>query len=191
MINIGKLKNQLTSASQAVEKSTDNIEINKIVENIITTVTNAEYSSVWMYKNLTLLRERDHGIREISKGSKEGLLYKCFATKKAGIYNYLSSEKGYRPQIDNSDNIKMKSKIMIPLISQDQFIGIVTAYSSVKKIKNFTNEDLEIFNAITPFVIDAIYKMRMNSSGTILLDRRSRNSEDNSQRRRQSDSISN
>jgi signal transduction histidine kinase len=191
MINISNLKDQLLKASETINLSTSNIEINKIVENIITDITGAEYSSVWMYDALMLLRERESGVREISMESKEGLLYKCFATKEAGIYNYLTSEKGYIQEIDNPDKIKMKSKIMIPLIFQDKFIGIVTAYSSVKKIKNFTNEDLDIFKAITPFAIDAVFKMQMNSSKGLIIDRRSGNNIDNGLRRRRDDSIEN
>jgi signal transduction histidine kinase len=125
---------------------------------------------------LTLLRERKEGVREISMETKEGLLYKCFATKEAGIYNYLTSEKGYVASIDNPDSIKMKSKIMIPLFNEESFLGIVTAYSSVRKIKNFTNDDLELFRAITPFIIDAISKMRSNSSKTPLSESTSQSS---------------
>ena len=191
MIDISKLKDELTVAKKTIEQSANNIEINKVVENIVTNITNAEYSSVWMYESLTLLREREHGIREISMEPKEGLLYRCFATKKAGIYNYLSSEKGYKQSVDNPDNIKMKSKIMIPLIRNDKFIGIVTAYSSVKKIKNFTNNDLEIFNAIIPFVIDAVFKMKTNSKKCLIVDRRSKQNSDNGRRRRSNDSIEN
>jgi signal transduction histidine kinase len=191
MIDISKLKDQLAAASEAISASKNNIEINKIVENIVTESTDAEYSSVWIYDSLTLTRERESGVRSISMESKEGLLYRCFVTKEVGIYNYLTSEKGYVPEIDNPDKIKMKSKIMIPLVLQDRFLGIVTAYSSVKKIKNFSNEDLEIFKAITPFVIDAIYKMQINSSGNLPVDRRSKRSADTGQRRRSDDSIEN
>jgi len=191
MIDISKLKDRLADASTVIGTSSNNIEINNIVETIITDITDAEYASVWMYDSLTLTREREHGIRDVSMEAKEGLLYRCFATKKAGIYNYLTSEKGYVANIDNPDKIKMKSKIMIPLVFQDKFIGIVTAYASVKKIKNFTNEDLEIFKAITPFVIDAICKMRVNSSKDLIIDRRSKDNTDNGLRRRKNDSIDN
>jgi len=193
MTDISKLKDRLAKESEIIDNSTDNIKINKIVENIITDITDAEYSSIWMHDSLVLLREREHGVRNVSMESKEGLLYRCFVTKKAGIYNYLTSEKGYAPHIDNPDKIKMKSKIMIPLMLQDRFLGIVTAYSSVKKIKNFTNDDLEIFKAITPFVVNAVYKMQANNSKglNINIDRRLKDNIDNGLRRRSDDSINN
>ena len=165
MANIDTLQAKIAKATQDINNSTDNIKINKIIENIITDVTGAEYASVWMHNAQILLRERGIGqVREVSMQLKRGLLYKCFATKESAIYNYLSSEKGYDTAIDNPDNIRLKSKIMIPLVDNGKFLGVVTAYSSIRKIKKFTKDDLEIFKAITPFVISVIYKMRANLS---------------------------
>jgi signal transduction histidine kinase len=191
MVDIHILKDKLGNAVNSIKLSKNNIEINLIVENIIKEITDAEYASVWMHDSLMLLRERKEGVREISMSNKEGLLYKCFVTKQAGIYNYLSSEKGYVSTIDNPDKIKMKSKIMIPLMRNDEFIGIVTAYSSVKKVKKFTKDDLAVFQAIIPFVIDAVYKMRMNSKEDVLIERRTQGSIDNGLRRRQNDTMKN
>jgi signal transduction histidine kinase len=190
MIDIKVLKEKLEIAEKSIAPLSVNTEINMMVENIIKEITGSEFASVWMYDSPMLLRERKEGVRTLSMEEKQGLLYKCFATKKAGIYNYLSSEKGYIPSIDNPDNIKMKSKIMIPLIQNDKFIGIATAYSSVKKMKKFTKENLQILEAITPFIIDAVYKMQRNNTN-IKIDRRSPKSSDNGLRRRQNDTIGN
>ncbi|MEA2073427.1 MAG: hybrid sensor histidine kinase/response regulator [Campylobacterota bacterium] len=74
------------------------------------------------------------------------------------------SEKGYVESIDNPDGIKIKSKIMIPLMDETKLVGIATAYSTVKQIKNFSLEDLEVFNAVTPQIVNAIYKIETLSS---------------------------
>ncbi len=138
----------------------------------------SEFASVWFYdeENAQLLRERDpDGVREVSLNKKVGVLYKCFMTKTEGIYNYLTSEKDYEVSIDNPDNIKMKSKIMLPLIDHGKFIGIVTAYTSVKKINIFTEDDLELLKTISPYVINAIYKMHPHAKVEVKVenDRRS------------------
>ena len=164
MKNISHLKNKLSDTIQTIYQTKNNTIINNIIENLIVDITDSEYCSVWMYQPLILSREREYGVKEISMESKKGLLYKCFATKTATIYNYITSEKGYIQKVDNPDKIKIKSKIMIPLIRNEEFIGIVTAYSSVKKIKNFTNNDLDIFKAVEPFIIDAIEQMQKNNS---------------------------
>ena len=160
-LSIEILENQLKETTKEVDAANSNVEINKIVENLLVTLMDAEFSSIWFYdeKKSQLLRERLDGIREISINEKRGVLYKCFMTKEEGIYNYLTSEKDYVSSIDNPDEIKMKSKIMLPLISSDNFLGIVTVYTSIKKIKFFTEDDLELLKAISPYIIDIIYKM--------------------------------
>jgi len=165
MIKINDIKQQLNKTIEKIKDNSNNIEINKIVENLVTTITGAEYSSIWIYDNKSLLfRERDNTTpREVSIEKKKGLLYRCFATKQTIVTNYLASEKEYDAEIDNPDNIKMKSKIMIPLLDDEKFLGIATAYSSVREVKKFDSNDLELFNAVIPFIINAIYKMQSNS----------------------------
>ena len=167
MQNLLSLHEEVLKANLAVENSDDNIEINHIIENIIRDITDAEYASIWIYNEHILTRKRSiTDIVNLSMNRKEGLLYQCFAKEKAGIYNYLRSEKGYIAEVDNPDDIRIKSKIMIPLVLNDVFLGIVTAYSTIRKIKKFTNDDLEVFNAITPFMRNSINKMKMNSNLT-------------------------
>jgi len=163
MFNISQLKKDLINKTQEIRSMDNNIEINNILENMIIELTEAEFSSIWIYDFPILRRERYNKCEDISIEGKEGLLYECLSKKQSVIYNYLSSEKGYVPTIDNPDNIRIKSKVMVPLIDNGRFVGIATAYSSIKKIKKFTNSDLEIFQAITPFIIESIYQMKKNS----------------------------
>ncbi|HFC03447.1 MAG TPA: GAF domain-containing sensor histidine kinase, partial [Nitratifractor salsuginis] len=179
------LREVLQDAAREIDRhSDDNIAINRIVESVVTEVTGSESSSVWMNEYPKLIRERKEGVRELSMEEKRGLLYKCFLTKQPAFYNYITSEKGYIPEIDNPDSIRIKSKITIPLSVQDRLIGIVTCYSSVKKIKNYTREDLERFKAITPFVIDAIIRMQANRGNQVIEERRQGQAKDTGQRRR-------
>ena len=163
MSNLSLLKKDLLSKTQKIQQLKDNYKINEILESLIIEITDSEFASIWIYDFPLLSRARDGAKKELSVEEKQGLLYECFSKKQAVIYNYLSSEKGYIASIDNPDNIKIKSKIMIPLIDNEQFLGIATAYSSIKKIKKFTKEDLKIFQAISPFIIESIYKMKKNS----------------------------
>jgi signal transduction histidine kinase/CheY-like chemotaxis protein len=186
MVNINIVKEYVTKTSQEIQKHTDNAEINKVIEDLITNVTGAERASVWVYDSKSvLLRQRVDGTpQEISMEAKKGLLYECFATKSAIISNYLASEKSYEPEIDNPDGIKIKSKIMLPIVEGNNFLGIATAYSSVKDIKNFDNGDLEVFRAILPCILNAIYKMNINVKN-LLKDNNA------APRRRKTDSIQN
>jgi len=161
-----KLQEKLALVSNKISLAKNNIEINNIVEELVTTILDAEYASLWFYdeKRMVLLRERGDGTpRELSLEEKRGIIYKCFMTKKAGIYNYLASDKDYVATIDNPDNIKIKSKIILPLLDKDKFVGIVTAYSSIKHQKKFTPADLKLLEILSPYLINVLRKMHMYS----------------------------
>ena len=167
MLNMSEINDQLFGLIDKVNNTTQNIEINKMVEELIVDLTGSEYAALWIYNKDTLLRQRAENLKEeISLEQKEGLIYKCFSSKKASIYNYITSEKGFIPSIDNADDIRLKSKIVIPLIDNGEAIGIATAYTSIKKIKKFSNEDIKTFEAITPFLIDTIKQMQANNGFT-------------------------
>lgn len=157
-----ELKTLLNQTTKKIEAASDNIEINSIVENMVTSIIGSEFAALWMHDDTKalLLRERSsESVREISMLDQRGILAKSFFTISGGIYNYLASEKEYLPSTDNPDDIRMKSKIIHPLLDGEKFLGIITAYSSVKQIKNFDEDDMEILETLTPFLNSVIYRM--------------------------------
>jgi len=129
---------------------------------MVTSIIGSEHASLWLFDETKalLLRERSsESIREISMLDQRGILAKSFFTVSGGIYNYLASEKEYLPSTDNPDDIRMKSKIIHPLLDGEKFLGMITAYSSVKQIKNFDEDDMEILETMTPFINNVIYRM--------------------------------
>ncbi len=162
-IDAAELKGLLNDVTKKMEKANDNIELNTIIENFIVSVMQSEFASLWVFDEdrAVLVRERAEGsVREISMLDQHGVLAKCFFTLSGGIYNYLASEKEYVPATDNPDDIRMKSKIILPLLDGDRLMGMLTAYSSIKKIKNFDEDDMELLEAMIPFLINVIYRMR-------------------------------
>lgn len=161
-IDAEKLKRLLGDATQKIKAADSNIKINTIIEALVTSAINSEYASLWAFDEtkVILLRERDEqSVRELSMLGQRGVLSKCFLTLNSGIYNYLASEKEYFAEIDNPDDIRMKSKIIVPILDDDRLIGMLTAYSSIKKIKNFDENDIEVLEAMLPFLITVIYRM--------------------------------
>jgi signal transduction histidine kinase/ActR/RegA family two-component response regulator len=161
-IDAEKLKRLLNDATKKIKPAESNIEINNIIEKLITSAINSEHASLWAFDETQalLVRERDVSqVRELSMLDQRGVLSKCFLTLSSGIYNYLASEKEYYAKIDNPDNIRMKSKIILPILDDDRLIGMLTAYSSIKKIKNFDENDIEVLEAMLPFLSTVIYRM--------------------------------
>ena len=161
-LNSQTLQSALANVSKKIDLANSNIEINEQIESLLTSLLDAEFASLWFYneKDMTLLRERGDGTpRTLSLEEKRGIIYKCFMTQEAKIYNYIASDKDYVVTVDNPDNIKIKSKIIVPLVSDERLAGIVTVYSSVKKAKKFTKEDMQKLQALSPYLIDIINKM--------------------------------
>ena len=161
-IELDELKQLVSESTRKIQSLSERHEINSVVENLITQVMDTEFASLWVFQKETasLIRARnDESTNEISMLVQHGVLAKCFFTLSSGIFNYLASEKEYLPEVDNPDNIKIKSKIIVPIVDGENFLGIVTAYSSIKKIKNFTQDDLEILETLVPFLTNVIYLM--------------------------------
>ena len=161
-ITLPELKTLVSETTQKIQRAGSNTEINRIIENLVTHVMDTDYASLWVFHKETasLIRARnDESTNEISMLGQHGVLAKCFFTLSGGIFNYLASEKEYLPEVDNPDNIRIKSKIIVPIIDNEHFLGMITAYSSIKKIKNFTPDDQEILEALVPFLTNVIYIM--------------------------------
>ena len=161
-LDTSELRDIINTASLKINKIQDSLEINNIVENLITDLLGSEFASLWIFdkQDATLHRYRkNNSTNKISMLGQHGVLAKCFFTLSSGIFNYIASEKEYCIEVDNPDNIRMKSKIILPIMESDNFLGMITAYSSVYKIKNFTDSDLEVLQALEPFLKQAIYKL--------------------------------
>ena len=165
-LNIRVLQNELELLAQKINLAKNNIKINNLTQKMVTELLEAEFCSLWFYdhKNMLLLRERDDTTsRILSLEEKRGIIYKCFMTKEAKIYNSLVSEKDYIDEIDNPDGIKIYSKIIYPLFDNEDLIGIVTVYNSIKKAKKFRQDDMEALEILSPYLIDIFYKMHSRS----------------------------
>ncbi len=158
------LKRDLADVSKEIESvSGDNVATNAIVEKFVTNLLDSEFASLWIFDEAEALlrRERNDGTRnEISVLEQRGIIARSFLTMSGGIYNYLASEKEYVSEFDNPDSIRIKSKVIAPIIDNERFLGIVTAYSSVRHIRNFTEDDLALLQAVVPFLAGVIRKMR-------------------------------
>ena len=163
MINSASLQTFLEEFRINIKKSKSSIETNIITENLVTSIVGSEFSSIWIYdKNRAiLLRKRyESKVRELSTLEKKGVMHKAFMTKEAMVCNNLPTEIEYDDAVDNPDGIKMKSKIIVPLLDNDRLIGIATAYSSVNQIENFSEYSFNLFKMITPYILDSVYKMK-------------------------------
>ena len=161
-IDINELSTLLEDTTATIALLQDNIEINTRLETLVCTVMQVEFCSVWIFdvNEGTLFRERtEHEVQRLSMLGQKGVIAKSFLTLQPAIYNYLASEKEYFSSIDNHDNIRMKSQILMPMLDGEKFIGMVTGYSSVRQVKKFVKSDIKRLEVIVPFLIKVIYRM--------------------------------
>ncbi len=157
------IQTQIIKFTTDMKKCKTNIEKNGVLEKLVTSVVGSEFCSIWLYdaRRSILVRKRgDAHLRELSTNVKEGVIYKAFMTKESGVYNNLSTEIEYIDAVDNPDGIKMKAKIILPLMDENRLIGIATAYSSQESMKSFSRYDFNLFKTITPYIITSLYEMR-------------------------------
>ena len=163
MQDINDIQTQLIKFTQEIKKCKTNIEKNGVLEKLVTSVVGSEFCSIWIYdaRRSILVRKRgDAHLRELSTNVKEGVIYKAFMTKESGVYNNLSTDVEYVDEVDNPDSIKIKSKMILPLIDENRLVGIATAYSSIESMKSFSRYDFNLFKTIAPYIITSLYEMR-------------------------------
>jgi hypothetical protein len=75
-IDAAELKELLKDTTRKIKSANDNIAINTIVEDLITSVMNSEFASLWVFDETkaVLLRERsDDSVRELSMLGQRGV----------------------------------------------------------------------------------------------------------------------
>ena len=164
-LDINEIQNHLTKFTQDISYCKTNRQINDLMESLIISLVNSEYASIWLFDqhNAKLIRERSDNLQnEINLDEKRGVIYKVFMTKKSFISNNLTSEKEYDELYDNPDGIHIKSKILIPLLSDDKLIGVATAYSSLHSHQEFQEYNFKVFKIITPYILNSLYHINPN-----------------------------
>jgi signal transduction histidine kinase len=163
-IETQELRSLINNANNKIQQLTNTIEINTIVEDLVTQLLDCEFASLWIFDKdkASLFRYRDDNsvTNVISMLGQQGVLAKCFFTLSSGIFNHITSQKEYIAEVDNPDNIRIKSKVVVPIIDDDNFLGIITAYSTINKLKNFNEQDIKILEALIPFLKNAIFKIK-------------------------------
>lgn len=91
---------------------------------------------------------------ELDMKQPQGCIGKVFLTKKAEIYNYLVSDKDYVASYDNPLGSKLRAKILMPLVEDENLVAIVSvARMTNGNKKPYARVDLEALTAIQSFLL--------------------------------------
>lgn len=126
--------------------------------------TESDHLSILIYAEHTSLLYQvdiDETI-DTSKLDRNSLLGETFHSRKIGIYKHVASEKKYHHQIDNPYNTRLKSQIVVPILDEDELIGIIRFSKNTANRHIYTNKHIEIITMLIPTLIDVIYSFQPN-----------------------------
>lgn len=153
-----KFINVLTEAMSKVSNAHDSDEINTIVEELLKDFTNSERATLLIFdkEKMTLFNNRKEYAQDFSVVGDAGLTGQSLQSKKSAIYNHVTSEKYYSPEIDNPNKMRIKGQVIVPLMEEDSIYGVVRVSRSVMSNRNFTKNELDMVKSIDSFLIKII-----------------------------------
>lgn len=156
-----KLIDILNEATRSISKANNDIEINSIVEAFLLNFTHSEFATFLIYnkEKQTLCMEKKDKKLEIPMRNPQGLLGNTFLSKKAEIYNHVVSQKHYLQEIDNPYANRIKGLMLVPIISKEDIVCIVSVSRYTQYKDTYTTQDVELLKSLTPFFIKISKKM--------------------------------
>ncbi|MFK5975988.1 MAG: ATP-binding protein [Sulfurovum sp.] len=145
----------LTESMDKVSHANSNIEINIIIEHLLKDFTDSEFATLFLFDSkkrvLFTKKEKDEALSVIDSKS---LLGEAFLTKAPAFYNHIFSEKNYLQEVDNPEDLKIKSQVIVPIIDadNDNLLGIVKVARSIKFSKVYSRHEVELLSSLTPFI---------------------------------------
>ncbi len=147
----------LTNAMDKVSQANTDLDINNIIEKLIIDFTDSEFATLFLFdkKSQLLSTKRDDDV-PFSVADTKSMLGEAFLTKTPSFYNHILSEKNYLPEIDNPTNLKLKSQIIVPILDDDNLIGIVKTARSIRYSKVYSRHEMELVSSLSPFMVKMI-----------------------------------
>jgi len=170
--NIMDLTKQLKDSMDRVSKISDKKEIFNTVERLLTDVTYSEFATFLIFdsKKRLLYSDRDKPL-SYDMVSPKGLLGISFLRKEAEIYNHIASEKSYIPRIDNPNNRKLRSQLIIPILKDDNIIAMVRLSRSIYySSSHYSKKEIDIVNTLFDFLEKSIYKILSKDNSNYNMD---------------------
>ncbi len=153
----------LTNTMDQISEALNQREIYRIIENLLIDLTGSEFATFLVFDNKKQLlytkKEIDFIFPMINP---EGLIGQSFLTKKPAIYNHIASEKLYLSHMDNPENIRLRSQLLVPILEDDNLIAIVRLSRSIYITQHYTIKEIDIVETLFSFLAEVIQKIVFN-----------------------------
>jgi signal transduction histidine kinase/CheY-like chemotaxis protein len=154
----------LTKSMHQISQAKDGKEINRITEKLLLEFTDSDLATLFLFDPVkqALFVEQENNI-PLNMLEAEGFLGEAFLTKKAAFYNHVISDKKYIAKIDNPDNMRLRSQIVVPIVEDDNLLGIVRTSRSIHSKKPYSRHELELLSSLEAFLIKIIHILVSNN----------------------------
>jgi len=134
----------------------------RAIDKILLDFTESDHLSILIYKEHTSLLYQvdiDETI-DTKKLDSSSLLGSVFESHKIGIYRHIASEKAYHHQIDNPYNSRLKSQIILPVIDNNELVGIVRFSKNTANRQLYTQKHIDSISMLVPTLAQIIYSFQ-------------------------------
>jgi len=148
------VKDALTKAIIESDKS----EIYQILQNF----TESDKISVLIHnaKNSSLYGVYEDYAIDTRELEYDSLLGEAFHRRKAKLYGHIMSEKNYNLAIDNPYDVKLRSQVILPIVDNNELIGIIRLSKTIANNKIYTNNTLGTLKILFPVFKQLIYSLQ-------------------------------
>jgi signal transduction histidine kinase len=161
----------LTHAMEKISQTNSDAKIFAITHQLLCDFSNSSTSTLFIYKQESkkLYTIKDDNEISLSIWEEQSLLGNAFLLKKSNCYNYVTSEKYYLQPIDNPQNFKLKAQIIIPIIEDEEVIGMMRTMRILPDNRPYSKFELDVLDALESFLIKII-KILQKERDTIEVD---------------------
>jgi len=92
------------------------------------------------------------GDKEISATLENSFLEYSINSKEIQFDNYITSNKNYNTSFDNPKKLSIRGLLVYPILNHNRTIGILSVFRSSRQRSNFTKQDKETINRLSPFI---------------------------------------
>ena len=145
-------KKQLTAKEKSDVSSNRNIIY--IIEELVKALLTASYARLWILdkEKFILYSKTINESEDIEIPIYQGLLGKVARSEEPFYINDIESNSEYIKSIDNFEENNLKDMILIPIIKDKDVIYVIQAMTSKYDIQQFTDNDLQTFKMIIPYI---------------------------------------
>ncbi|MBD3790025.1 MAG: GAF domain-containing sensor histidine kinase [Campylobacterales bacterium] len=157
MKNTTEIISILVKGMENISNANKPEEISTIAENFLSEMLCSEYVTLFVFDEDNKQFKSINDGKNVPVAIPSSLLARALESKSPVYFNHVKSEKHYDPNIDNPDDLKIKSQLIFPVKENEKLIGILRASRSVKQSQHYTNHEIALLKSIEQYLLQLVH----------------------------------